>query len=269
MNPNAPDHVDELASALIDGLLDDEQAAAARRDPAVVARADEMRAAREVLRAVPEIDPQRRDQAIAAALRQRPSPANLEQVRAQRRARWLAAAAVVVVLALAGALATWSVSSGNDDSEDTAASAVEEDSGTGDEAAEDTTTAAEEADPGGGDAATDEDDGGGEAAAEPETTADAFGGRTDLGSVGSIDELRARARDALDQPSTQRRGEESQDVGCPVPATVERAGGAALRGRAMLAGEPVEVWVFEDAGSLCLLALDASCGAVADQPLGG
>ena len=60
--------VDELASALLDGLLDPEAAEAARRDPAVAARAAEMQAAREAFRRVPPPDPDRRERAIAAAL---------------------------------------------------------------------------------------------------------------------------------------------------------------------------------------------------------
>jgi hypothetical protein len=60
--------VDEIASALIDGALGPDEAAAARRDPAVMARAAEMQAAREAVRRVPAPDRTRGDDAIAAAL---------------------------------------------------------------------------------------------------------------------------------------------------------------------------------------------------------
>jgi hypothetical protein len=60
--------VDELASALIDGALGPDEAAAARRDPAVATRAAEMQAAREAVRLVPPPDPGRLDATIAAAL---------------------------------------------------------------------------------------------------------------------------------------------------------------------------------------------------------
>jgi hypothetical protein len=60
--------VDEIASALIDGALGPDEADAARRDPAVAARAAEMQSAREAVRRVPPPDPIRRDDAIAAAL---------------------------------------------------------------------------------------------------------------------------------------------------------------------------------------------------------
>jgi hypothetical protein len=60
--------VDEIASALIDGALGPDEAEAARRDPAVAARAAEMQAARQAVRRVPPPDPARRDDAIAAAL---------------------------------------------------------------------------------------------------------------------------------------------------------------------------------------------------------
>lgn len=63
-----PRDVDELASALIDGLLDSDEAAAARHDPAVARRAAQMLAARDAVRDVPAPDPGRRDDAIAAAL---------------------------------------------------------------------------------------------------------------------------------------------------------------------------------------------------------
>ncbi|MGH6693611.1 MAG: hypothetical protein ACREF4_23330, partial [Gammaproteobacteria bacterium] len=45
----APRDPDDLASALLDGLLTDDEAASARRDPAVAARLAELAAVREVV----------------------------------------------------------------------------------------------------------------------------------------------------------------------------------------------------------------------------
>ena len=61
---------DDLASALLDGLLSDEQAAEARRRPDVMARAAAMEAARTALRDAPSPAPSAaaRDRAVAAAL---------------------------------------------------------------------------------------------------------------------------------------------------------------------------------------------------------
>jgi hypothetical protein len=72
--PNDPDESapaprDERASALVDGMLDEgEEAAAARHAPDVVARAAEMDAARAALRDVPPAGAAARSRALAAAL---------------------------------------------------------------------------------------------------------------------------------------------------------------------------------------------------------
>jgi hypothetical protein len=63
-----PDRVDALASAVLDGLVPADEAAAARRDPAVARRIEQMAAARDALRAVPPPVVDRREAAIAAAL---------------------------------------------------------------------------------------------------------------------------------------------------------------------------------------------------------
>jgi hypothetical protein len=59
---------DDLASAVLDGLLGDEEAAAALRDPAVARRVEEMRAVRSLLQPAPPLDAARRERSIAAAL---------------------------------------------------------------------------------------------------------------------------------------------------------------------------------------------------------
>jgi hypothetical protein len=68
----APSSTDDLASALLDGLLSADDAAAARRRPDVMARAAAMDAARSAMRAVPSpspaADPGARERAVAAAL---------------------------------------------------------------------------------------------------------------------------------------------------------------------------------------------------------
>ena len=70
-----PDRVDALASAVLDGLLPGDEAAAARRDPAVARRIDQMAAARDLLRDVPPPDAARREATIAAALAAAPPDA--------------------------------------------------------------------------------------------------------------------------------------------------------------------------------------------------
>lgn len=60
--------LDELASAHLDGTTSAEEAAQVLADPALRARVDELRAIRAAVGAVPEIDPDRRETAIAAAL---------------------------------------------------------------------------------------------------------------------------------------------------------------------------------------------------------
>ena len=66
--PHRPDP-DDLASALLDGLLDADEAEAARRDPAVVARVAALAAARDALATPPPPpDAAGRERAISAAL---------------------------------------------------------------------------------------------------------------------------------------------------------------------------------------------------------
>jgi hypothetical protein len=65
---SAPARRDERASALVDGMLDEGEEAAARHAPDEVARAAEMGAARAALRDVPPAGAAARSQALAAAL---------------------------------------------------------------------------------------------------------------------------------------------------------------------------------------------------------
>lgn len=63
-----PDHLDELASAHLDGTASPEEAAQVAADPALQARVEDLRAVRAAVGALPPVDPARRDTAIAAAL---------------------------------------------------------------------------------------------------------------------------------------------------------------------------------------------------------
>ena len=65
----APRDPDDLASALLDGLLTDDEATVAQGDPAVVARLAELTAVREAVRRPPAgPDPVARERGVAAAL---------------------------------------------------------------------------------------------------------------------------------------------------------------------------------------------------------
>lgn len=63
-----PAHLDELASAHLDGTTSPEEAAQVAADPALQARVEDLRAVRAAVGALPPVDPARRDTAIAAAL---------------------------------------------------------------------------------------------------------------------------------------------------------------------------------------------------------
>jgi hypothetical protein len=65
---DVPTTVDDLASALVDGLLPADAAASARARPEVMARVAQLEAGRATLRQVPAPDPAARDRAVAAAL---------------------------------------------------------------------------------------------------------------------------------------------------------------------------------------------------------
>ena len=65
---DVPPTVDDLASALVDGLLAPDDASAARARPEVVARAAQLEAGRATLRQVSSPDPAARDRAVTAAL---------------------------------------------------------------------------------------------------------------------------------------------------------------------------------------------------------
>jgi len=296
-----PRDPDALASALLDGLLAADEAAAVRRDPAVVARLAELAAVREAVGTPPPPpSPVARERSLAAALAAfdeageahesdeasepgTTSVAPMPPARAARhgsrrtdtawrapdqgrRGRWLTAAAVMLAVVGLGFLARdWG--SDGDDAEDTAATASADDSsneggGSGDDARE---TEA-------GDAA------GGEEGADTGDQAHPALELIDLGDVGSPEALADRARSAVadrsadaDLNASDGGGDlftaacrDGSVPGVPAPA----AGTVVLQARATLDGQPVDVMVLDADGAQRLVAVDADCTLVVDQPLG-
>jgi hypothetical protein len=295
----APRDLDELASALLDGLLTDDEATAARRDPTVMARLAELAAAREAVRRPPAgPDPVARERGLAAALAAfdagdeageqrgtgasagttvsplgRRSPAarpaaahggTRPRPRGTAGRRWLTAAAIVLaVVGLGLGVVATNRDTGNDSS-DTAASSSD--------------------DAGRLDDATEEPEGGtGEERAAPSVVP---GRIVDLGDVDSPEALAERARSARVEGSPsdldQAFGGEgaADEGGDDVPLAGECADGAAARrlptasetivleARAMLDGERVDVWVLAADGKERVVAVDATCAVVVDEPLG-
>jgi hypothetical protein len=299
----APRDLDDLASALLDGLLSDDEAASARRDPAVLARLAELAAVRDAVGRPPAgPDPAARERCVAAALAaydagdaagaagehkeadepaaaavsargrgrtaaRAPTPRTDAPWLAHGRARqrWLTAAAVILVVVGLGVLArNW---------------------GTG---SDDTNTAAEEvsgdsSDEGGA------GDGAGEDAGTAESTAGGdLGVIVDLGDVDSAEALADRARSSLagrlaGAPAEAPGGEDAEGEaagdqagllteGCGDGTDADdllSAGSArvVLQARATLDGEPVDVLVLDAGGEQRVVAVNASCAVVVDQPL--
>ena len=288
-----PRDPDDLASALLDGLLSDDEAAAARRDPAVAARVAELAAVRDAVRRPPRgPDPAARERGLAAALAAYDSPDEADEpgggvssMRGGRPAgpaaprpdapgrphgtahrRWLTAAAVALVLVGVGLLArNWDTDNGDD-----------------------TSTAASESSEEGDESSSIADAGGGTDQSVP--PGDGSSGATvDLGDVDSPAALAERARVILAGGSSDESGgapggeaESGQGTAAAAPpvarsaacaddAQAERlaAGGepVVLRGRASLDGQPVDVWVVGAGGDERVVAVDASCAVVVDQSL--
>jgi hypothetical protein len=291
----APRDPDDLASALLDGLLTDDEAAMARRDPEVVARLAELAAVREAVRRAPEgPDPVARERGLAAALAafeagdeaavQRGASASTGTTvdalgrrpagrpvaarsgtpwrpRGTAGRRWLTAAAIVLAVVGLGLLASnWDTGS---DSADTATSG-------GDDAERS------------GDATAEEAEGGTAEESAPPSVAP--GGIVDLGDVDSPEALAERARAAVASRYARPLGRESsgqdtadqgaRDGALRFPcadADAERlfvAGEAVvLEARATVDGQAVDVWVLSANGNERVVAVDASCAVVVDQPL--
>jgi hypothetical protein len=285
----APRDPDDLASALLDGLLTDADAAAAKRDPAVLARLAELAAVREAVRRPPAgPDAVARERGLAAALaafdagdeagepRRTGAPAGTTVSPLGRRGeapcrprgtagrRWLTAAAVVLAVVGLGVLVSnWDPGS---DSADTAGNAA-----TGSDDAGRSGTAAEEAPEGG-------------AAEEHAAPSVAPGGIVDLGEVDSPEALAERARSARAEGFTSPQGqaaggEDGADEGGGAVPLARRCADAAagrlpeagetivLEARAALDGDSVDVWVLAADGEERVVAVDATCAVVVDQPL--
>ncbi len=301
---SAPRDPDDLASALLDGLLTGDEAAAARRDPAVAARLAELAAVRDAVRRPPAgPDPVVRERGLTAALTaydagdeagergQGDEPARAAisslgraraaarpgtsragtsgRTRGSARRRWLTAAAVMLVVVGLGVLArNWDTGSDNTDT-----------------AAQEVATDESSEDAGGSDSAAEEPDSG--SAEEGAAPSGAPGVIVDLGDADSPDGLVDRARSILAErfagPLAEgSAGEVEADPGadevadvlsaaCSDDADAERlpasSGTVVLQGRATLDGEPVDVWVLTSDGNERVVAIDATCAVVVDQPL--
>jgi hypothetical protein len=298
----APRDPDDLASALLDGLLTDDEAASARRDPAVAARLAELAGVREVVGRPPAgPDPAARERGLSAALAAydaadddaepsdaepvggaagpaargraaaRPATSRADtpwRAHGSARRRWLTAAAVMLVVVGLGALASNWDTGGDDADTATQGGATEVSSNDG----------------GVPDAAA--DDGGG-ATEETAAPGDDLSAIVDLGDVDSSEALADRARSILAQrptgPPAAASGDEAEEgqraggdadflpSACGADAESEllpaAPGRVVLQGRATVDGEPVDVWVLDADGEERLVAVDASCAVVVDQPL--
>jgi hypothetical protein len=176
--------------------------------------------------------------------------------------RWLTAAAIVLAVVGLGVLASnWDPDS---DSADTAGDAA-----TGGDDAERS-----------GDATAEEREGA--TAAESAAPSIASGGTVDLGDVDSPDALAERARSATAEGFESPRGQASGDQdaadegagGVPLPSQCADVAGLpaadetiVLEALATLDGDRVDVWVLDADGKERVVAVDATCAVVVDQPL--
>ena len=279
MTPSSPspdDRRDELASALLDGALPAGEADAARRDPAVAARAAEMAAARDRVRDVPPLPASAGDDALAAALGAYDNDA-VTSLAARRSSsssgrrrgapRWLGAAAalILVVGVIAGLAALGRSGSHGDRSSNTAAASG---------------GSAEESPGAAGSSGADH-----ESATRPQATVPA--GVGDLGDLGDAPSAQALARRvaplpavAADSgeltsaaPQSTTRADKSAELslaGCAAgDATRGRSGGTVVsHGRARAGGVPVDVWIVRAGDQTRVVVLDADCRIAADEPAG-
>jgi hypothetical protein len=300
--PPLPPDPDELASAIVDGLLSADQAEAARRDPAVARRVDDLLRVRAAVQATPPPPPAAADRAVAAALeafeaspRPMPPPAPADPTRPplrvlahtpgagvpaprpatpgrwSRPAPWLAAAAALLVFGLAmTAVLRQNSQHSNPDS---AAS-----ESTGDESATE-------------ESSSEDASGGGDVAAEaPTVPSDAGLGVADvalpqLGSVADAAELQGRVSENLTagQDASQRAGTsagsaqprpdesvDDQDCAGLTPTGDPTRGTQTFVADATVDGEPVRVHIYlEQSGQQRLVATNISCEDVVDRPYTG
>jgi hypothetical protein len=265
---------DELASALLDGALPADEADAARRDPAVAARAAEMAAARDRVRDVPPLPAGAGDDALAAALGAYDDAAvtslagrrSSSSGRRRGAPRWLgAAAALILVAGVVAGLAALGRSDRQGDSSSDVASAG-----------------------GGGSAEKAQGSGSSGSATQPQPTIpEGVSNLGDLGDLGDAPSPEALARrvaalpeasadsgqltNAAPQSTTGDDNMSRQSlVGCsPDDATRGRPGATvSAHGRARAGGRPVDVWIVRDGDQTRVVVLDAGCRITADEPAG-
>jgi hypothetical protein len=263
---------DELASALLDGALPADEADAARRDPAVAARAAEMAAARDRVRDVPPLPAGAGDDALAAALGAYGDAAvtslagrrsSSSSGRRRGAPRWLgAAAALILVAGVVAGLAALGRSDRQGDSSNDVASAS-----------------------GGGSAEKAQGSGSSRSATQPQPTIPE--GVSDLGDLGDAPSAQELARRVAPLPAASADSGQLTNaapqsttgadhtsgrslVGCsPDDATRGRAGATvSAHGRARAGGRPVDVWIVRDGDQTRVVVLDAGCRIAADEPAG-
>ncbi len=275
----------DLASALLDGTLPEATAAAARRDPAVMARMAELQRARDRVRDVPPAPVEGRDVLLAAALDAFDADRNetaaavspVAELRARREARgarrvaprWLgAAAAVALVVAALGAVAVLSQQSAD---EDQASSLADESLEAGTGAGDDSSTSAE-LDQGGASAAD----------APPEPSVATRSAPAVLGDLGSFatpadlvarvradaDSFRALSGEADAESSLSQPGAASGCVTEDLPPVLRDAATTLVAlGSATVDGEAVTVWMVDTPSGQRVVAVDAGCRLVVDRLL--
>ena len=240
-----PDPLDDLASALLDGVGPADAARAA--EPAVIARRAAFEGVRDAIRAeVPRPTAQAREAAIAAALaagEQADGRVVPLEPRRQARSRWVRAVGVAAAVVLAAALVPTLLDDGGGGDDQTAS----------EQPTRERTTALE-------DRAADEDDGG-DAAAVPAPAGGSGGGGgealstglalADLGAHPDLASLVAEVRrqvaaPTFDAPVATPSPEASRCLEGAIHADRTRPGTIVLAATAVLAGRPVTVAVVED-----------------------
>lgn len=272
-NSPAPDP-DELASALVDGLLSPEEAERARQDPAVGRRVAELLRVRSLVRDTPPPPAGAADRAVAAALDAFEPTRHLQVVERAKAApppspwrrshsgvpSWLAAAALlVVVVAIGFGLAQ--LGSGGRDDLDTAGEGSGDDESA--EVSDAPSAAEEEADSG--------------AAPQAPSSGEAGTGTLDLGTVDDPDELASRVGSSFDGPARSTTADDAagtdlnETVGCPdlSAAGDPQRGSSLFTATALYRGSEVVVHVYELDGVRRLVATDTTCADVVDIPYPG
>lgn len=271
----------ELASALLDGTLPEAAAAAARRDPAVMARLAQLEQARDRVGDLPPAPIEAREAMLAAALDAfdtAPAESPVSDLEARRRARgrrrqaprWLgAAAAVALVLAGVGVVAILGQRSGDQDNQASMSAADEatEAGGSGDDSSASADAEAGAAAPEAQDAPT---------TAATRTAPAQLG---DLGSFATSTDLVARVRDdpllyqaqseadtALSAPGTA-----TTQAGCAsgdLPRVLQDQDNAVVAlGSATVDGKAVGVWVADTPSGRRVVLVDSDCRTVANRSL--